>query len=108
MSYTDREMLDYCARSNEGVRADIAAAMTRDGVPSGTPSCGLCQAPVANGCEHVQQIRQSKVVMRLMVSRQCRDCEHTWIQPSETGACTKCHSANVVNTDAKMNNLVRS
>lgn len=37
--------------------------------------------------------------MRRMIERLCEACEHVWQQPSDEGACPRCHSTTIINGD---------
>lgn len=106
--FTDTEILNFIETQQPGVRQGVTGAMQAAGVAQAIPACGLCRAPVQNGCAHVVPFAAARVSLRQMVSRACQDCGHTWMQPSPTGACTKCGSRAVQNTAERVCNLPRS
>lgn len=106
---TDTDILDALEAANPGLRAAVTACLTEaGGATLLAPTCGLCSAPVANGCEHVAVLDRERVSMRQLVDRRCRNCNHAWTQPSKRGACPHCQSRDVVNLDIRQCGVMRS
>lgn len=98
--FSDTQLLNELEAGNPGLRNILASKLVDRGISPPVPECGLCHAPVENGCEHVARMATS-VPSGQMVDRRCRNCSHTWAQPSKTGACPSCHSRDVVNLNIR-------
>lgn len=106
--FSDAELLAFMETQQPGLRATLSQVMQSAGVQPCIPACGLCSAPVENGCEHVVPFAPAKVSLRQMVTRRCRNCNHQWVQPSKRGACTECGSRDVVNLDERVCGATRA
>jgi 5-methylcytosine-specific restriction endonuclease McrA len=92
------DVIKFARAAKAVTRLDVAPA-----AESRAADCPVCSGGLGGVCGPCLAVAP----MRMVVQRACGECGHAWSQPSLTGDCPKCHSAQTVNVGAYTNGLRR-